>query len=73
MPSPGICVDCQHPVTSGGNRHRKYHCPPPRGIRGEHRRAKQRRKKHAKRLARFHVERGAPIAGLKKHGKKKGE
>lgn len=66
MSKVGVCVMCKHPVKSGGDRHGKYNCPPPRGIHGEHRLAKRRRKRRAKLAAKYNVTRGAPIAGTGK-------
>ena len=37
----GLCVHCGCLVSGGGDRHKKNHCPPSPGIRGEHRRQKK--------------------------------
>ena len=61
--------ECGHLVGGGGDRHRKLGCPPPRGERGEHRRAKRLRKERARRddrKLRGFDQRGAPIAGTGK-------
>lgn len=45
-----------------GRMHGPSQCPPLPGEHGEHRRNKRLRKKHAKRAAEFHVDRGAAVA-----------
>lgn len=49
-----------------GHMHGPSRCPPLPGEYGEHRRNKRLRKKHAKRAAEFHIDRGAAVAGTGK-------
>ena len=49
-----------------GRMHGPSQCPPLPGEYGEHRRLRRLRKKHAKRVAEFHVDRGAAVAGTGK-------
>ncbi|OGM99253.1 MAG: hypothetical protein A3C71_01135 [Candidatus Yanofskybacteria bacterium RIFCSPHIGHO2_02_FULL_43_15c] len=46
--------------------HSPSQCPPVPGERGDHRRRKRLRKKHAKRAAEFMVRRGEAVAGTGK-------